>query len=274
MKIALTGNRGLIGKFLEKRLIDEGHEIVLKIDLIDNWDVSDLKYRIANSKIDIFIHCAAICKINKTIENPELGFKNAEDTFSALEFCRKNNIKKFVYFSSSRVLNKEKNPYTAGKIFGEELCKAYHHCYNIDYIIIRPSTVYGPCEDRTNRLMNIFIQNALNNKDLELYGNPENKTLDFTYVDDFVDGVILALNGEWNKDYNISGKEEARIFDVAQFIIKETNSNSKIIIKNEEIAQPQNVKVDISEIEKLGYKPKINLFEGIRRNIKFLKQKD
>ena len=271
MRIGLSGHRGLIGKFLEKGLIEEGHEIVLRIDIQEGWDVKDLENRKLLGEMDLFIHCAALCKINKTIEDPSKGFRNAEDTFSVLEFCRKNNVKKVMYFSSSRVLSPEKNPYTAGKLFGEGLCKAYKDCYGIDYIIIRPSTVYGPVEDKTNRLMNIFITNALKGEDLKIFGDPNVKTLDFTYVEDFVEGVILTLNGEWNKEYNISGDQEVKVLDLARFIIQETNSDSKIMIRDAEAAQPQKVSLDLTEIKRLGYQPKVDLWEGVRRNIEFLK---
>lgn len=274
MFVGLTGNRGLIGSFLEKRLIEEGHEVVLRVDKQDGNDVADLKDMDAEREIDLFIHCAAVCKINKIVENPEIGFKNALDTFSALEFCRKNNVKKFMYFSSSRVLSEESNPYTAGKLFGEELCRAYKDCYGIDYIIIRPSTVYGPAEDKTNRLMNIFITNALKGNDLKIYGDPDTKTLDFTYVGDFIDAIILTLNNDWNKEYNISGGEEVRVFDLAKYIIQETQSTSKINIMDEETAQPQKVSLDLSEIKKIGYHPKVSLWEGVKRNIEFLKNLD
>lgn len=270
MNFGLTGNRGLIGSFLQKRLVEEGHEVVLKVDKQDGTEVADLKDIDSEREIDIFIHCAAFCKINKIVENPEIGFKNALDTFSALEFCRKNNIKKFIYFSSSRVLSEESNAYTAGKLFGEELCRAYKDCYGIDYIIIRPSTVYGPAEDRTNRLMNIFITNALKGDDLKIYGDPETKTLDFTYVGDIVDAIMLALNREWCKEYNISGGEEVRVFDLAKFIIEETGSSSRISVLEEETAQPQKVSLDLSEIKKIGYEPKVSLWEGVRKNIEFL----
>ena len=274
MKIGLSGHRGLIGSFLEKRLIKEGHEIVLRIDIQDGWDVEDLKERKVSGEIDLFIHCAAFCKINKVIEDPDKGFKNSRDIYSVLEFCRKNKIRKVVYFSSSRVLNEEQNPYTASKLYGENLCKAYKGCYGVDYIIIRPSTVYGHAEDKTNRLINIFINNALRNEDLKIFGDPNTKTLDFTYVDDFVEGVMLALNGEWDREYNISGNEEVKVFDLARFIIKETGSKSKIAIRDEEIAQPQKVKVDISSIKELGYEPKVNLWEGVKRNIEFLRKSE
>jgi len=270
MNILMTGHRGLIGTYLKKRL-EEGN-LILGIDKVEGKDVEFLKELIPSVKIDIVIHCAAFCKINKTVDDPNLAFKNAEDAHIVLDFCRKNNIKKIVYFSSSRILSKEKNPYTASKIYGEELCKAYKNCYDIDYIIIRPSTVYGPVLDRTKRLMHIFIVNALQGKDLIVFGDPETKTLDFTYVEDFVEGVMLTLNNDWNKEYNISGNEEFKVYDLAKFIIEEINSKSKIIVKDAEAAQPQQVRIDVSEIEKIGYKPKVSLKEGVKKNIEYYKK--
>jgi len=255
MKIAVTGHMGLIGSSLINRLESDGHSVVLKIDLKEEKNIRDLKNIKTDDNIDMMIHMAAHCKINESISNPQKTFDNNVDgTFSVFEFCRKNNIPKIVYFSSSRVLSKQRNPYTSAKIYGEELCKGYKDAYDIDYIIIRPSTVYSPFWDETRRLMHIFITNALENKDIEIYGNPEIKTLDFTYISDFIDGVMLAINSnEWNTGYNISGVEEFNIYKLATDIIKRTGSLSKIIIKNAEIAQPQTVRVDISKIEKLGF---------------------
>jgi nucleoside-diphosphate-sugar epimerase len=133
-------------------------------------------------------------------------------------------------------LNKEKNPYTASKLYGEELCKSYKDSFGIDYLIIRPSTVYGPQWDETRRLMHIFIVNALENRDLVIYGDPDTKTLDFTYVSDFIDGVLLAMKGEWNKEYNISGSEEFKVFELAKTIVRLTKSKSKIIVRSRKSA--------------------------------------
>lgn len=272
MNIILTGHKGLIGHYLKERLEKEGHKIIAAIDSRDGKDISNLKNLKIDKPIDLFIHAAAHCKINQSIENPELAHNNnSEGTFQVLEFCRKNKIPKIINFSSSRVLSMEKNPYTASKLYGEELCKAYCQCYGIKYIIIRPSTVYGPFWDNTKRLLHTFVVNALEEKDLEVCGNPETKTLDFTYIDDFIDGVMLAISQD-NKEFNISGNEEYNIFKLAQMIIAKTGSKSRIKSLKEEIAQPQQVHVDISDIQNIGYKPKISLEEGVERTIKFYKK--
>lgn len=258
MRYCIAGHMGLIGKELKYSLDKRGHQCVLAIDKRGGTHTSDLRNK--KVKADIFYHLAANCKIREVIKEPHLAFENIQASYDVFEFCRKNRIPKIVYFSSTRILFPEKNSYTASKVYGEELCKAYYKCYGLEYLIIRPSTVYGG-EDKTGRLMEIWIKNAKQDQDLIIYGD-KNKTLSFSYVDDFVKGILCA--DVWNEDYNIAGKEE-KLFDVAKEIIKQTNSRSKIVFKKQESAQPQKVKVDTKKIRKLGWKPEVNIKEGIER---------
>tara|TARA_Y100000310_G_C20631260_1_gene788785 strand:- start:203 stop:1093 length:891 start_codon:yes stop_codon:yes gene_type:complete len=263
MKYVMTGHKGLIGESLKKRLDNKGHEAVLQVDQKEGFNILYLESQdLKNEQVDVMFHLAAQCKINQAISKPLLPHKsNAEGIFQVLEFCRKNKIPKIVFMSTSRVLSPERNPYVASKIYGEEMVKAYHECYGIDYIIIRPSTVYGPCYDETSRLMSNFVVNALRGDDLKIYGD-ENKTLDFTYVEDFVDGIMLSMK-KWNEDYNISGEDEVKISDVADEIIAQTKSKSKIKFLLPELAQPQKVKINIEKIRALGYNPRVKMKEGI-----------
>lgn len=274
MKYAITGHRGLIGDCLKRRLDGEGHECVLNIDQEEGFNVIDLmlKETKLNDKIDIFFHFAAQCKINESIAIPMLAHKNnADGIISVLEFCRKHNIPKIVVASTSRVLSPERNPYVASKVYVEELTKAYSDCYGIKYIIVRPSTVYGPMFDKTSRLMNNFITAAFKGEDLLIFGD-ENKTLDFTFSSDFVEGVMLAIKNEWNKEYNISGEQEELILDVAKKIIEEVGSPSKIKFCPPERAQPQKVNVDISAIKNIGYSPRVNIDEGIKKMVEWYRK--
>jgi len=271
MRYAITGHQGLIGTYLKKRLDKEGHECVLQIDQKEGFNVMDLMFKETqlNEQIDVFFHFAAQCKINEAIAHPILAHKNNVDGILAvLEFCRRHKIPKIVVASSSRVLSPERNPYVASKIYVEELVKAYHDCYGIEYIIVRPSTVYGPLFDETSRLINNWLTAAIKEEDLKLYGDNA-KTLDFTYISDFVDGVMLTISNGWNKEYNISGKDETNLFDLANYIIWKTKSRSKIKMLTSEIAQPQKVSVDILKLEKLGYKPKIDILKGVDKMVEF-----
>lgn len=268
----ITGHKGMIGEHLKKEL-DKTYECKLTIDKRENGDLTFGDF-VPDMKADMFVHLAAHCKINDGTLDPRLPFiNNVQGTFNCLEYCRHNDIKKFIYASSSRVLSKEENPYTASKKFGENLCEAYRRCYGIEFLVIRPSTVYGEHDDKTGRLITNWAKQALNGEPLEIFGNKD-KTLDFTHVSDFVDGAKLLIDN-WestkNKAYDISGEDERTLVDVYDLIIKETNSKSKLIFKEPEIAQPQSIKIDISNMKKLGYNPKVKLEEGIKQLVEYYK---
>ena len=264
MRFVMTGHRGLIGSSLLQRLVDRGDAAADLIDSREGGDILKINDRKDAGQVDMMIHLASFCKINKIVKEPRLSFRNnVAGTEEVLEYCRERNIPKIVFTSTSRILSPEKNPYTAGKIYGEELCRGYSGAYGIDHVIIRPSTVYGPFNDKTKRLTDIFIINALTGKPLIINGD-KNKTLDFTYVDDFVDATLLAIEQK-NESYDVSGGEEVNVTDLANYIIKLNGGAGSIIYEPAEVAQPQKVKLDISKIRSLGYEPKVSLEDGIRR---------
>ena len=267
MNYILTGNKGLIGTYLKKRLDKEGHNCVMQIDKREGFDVTDLMFKEYQLKepVDTFFHMAAQCRINEAIANPILPHKNnADGALSVLEFCRKHEITRIVAASSSRVLSPERNPYVASKIYLEEMVKAYSDCYGMEHIIVRPSTVYGPLFDETSRLMNNFFVAAHRGENLRVYGD-KTKTLDFTFIDDFVGGIMTTMDGNWNNTYNISGEEEVSLSKLARLVIDEVGSDSNVVFMDSEKAQPQQVKVDISGLKRLGYTPKVGIEEGVKR---------
>lgn len=267
MNVFITGSEGLIGTFLRKRLEARGDRIVGMLDKRSGIDICDIEKIEVKEKIDMMIHLAAHCKINQSIQNPESVFKpNVEGVYRTLEFCRRNKIPKIVFTSSSRVLSREKNPYTASKVYGEEMVKAYSQCYGVEYVIIRPSTVYGPFNDLTKRLIDIFILAALQGKELQIFGD-EKKTLDCTYIDDFIDGFLLAM-GQKNKAFDISAGKGINVSYLADFVINLAGKGTKRFYPPE-LAQPQEVELDISPIKAIGYSPKVSIEEGVKRTFEF-----
>lgn len=283
MNYIISGSCGLIGSKLKEKLDTGDNKCIMEVDTRKGsniLNINSVKLTKSTQKTDIFIHAGAHCKIAEGIEYPELPhMNNARGTYECLEFCRRNNIKKFVYLSSSRILSPEENPYTASKKYGEHLCEAYKQCYGIEFVIIRPSTVYGEHHDLTTRLLTKWIISAMKRESFYIYGL-DDKTLDFTHVDDFVNGVMCLLSN-WdeakNDYYDICGNDCRKLIDVADLINEELiiqKYNTKRILcdlKPAEIAQPQHVKIDISKIKKFGYSPRIKLEEGIRRMIIFYK---
>jgi len=268
MNFVMTGHKGLVGTFLLEKLISQGHKPVLLVDLRDGTNVLDLDKVKLTEKVDVFIHLAFFSKISKIISDPLITFNNSRAMEKAVEFCRVNKIPKIVYTSSSRVVSKEKNPYTASKIYGEELVKAYSQCYGIDYVIIRPSTVYGPFNDLTSRLTDVFILNALNDGELQIT-REKDSDLDFTYVEDLVRGILIAMDQK-NDDFNISSGSSTKISYVADLIIKLAGKGRKVFLQPE-ITQPQHISLDISKIKKLGYAPQVSLDEGMKRTFDWYK---
>ena len=279
MNYAITGTRGLIGEYLNNRLKQEGHTPVLEIDNRTGFNVLNLRGMHVNMQtqpIDVMFHLAAHCKIQEGTDNPELPhINNCDGTFEVLEFVRRHKIPKMVNFSSSRVLADEDNPYTASKKYGEHLTKAHGDCYGLEWITVRPSTVYGiGTVDVTSRLLTTWVQNALLDKPLRIFGD-KSKTLDFTHASDFVDGIML-LTDKWgiakNHAYNISGENETNLTYLADVIRQEANSDSKIINERPEVAQPQRVHVDISDMKSLGFNPKVKIEEGAKEMIRWYKR--
>ncbi|MDD5193018.1 MAG: NAD-dependent epimerase/dehydratase family protein [Candidatus Nanoarchaeia archaeon] len=270
MKFVMTGHKGLIGSFLLKKLIERGDEPALLIDAREGMNILDLDKYELKERPDVLIHLASFCKINKIIENPDFTFENnSRGIEKIMEFCKRNKIPKIIFTSSSRILSKEKNPYTASKIYGEELVKGYSQCYGMDYVIIRPSTVYGPFNDKTKRLIDIWILNALRDEELKIYGD-ENKTLDFTYIDDFIDGFLIAMK-EKNKSFDISSGTGTKLVYVADLIIQLAGRGKRNFYEPE-IAQPQEVELDISAMVKLGFNPRNSIEDGVKKTFKWYKE--
>ena len=265
MKALVTGGRGFIGSHLVREFPESSHVIDIKDDV--------RKFEFPG-QYDIVFHLAAKCMIRDCIKDPMLSHShNALGTFNILEQMRQTDCDKIIYFSSERVMSKQKNPYVASKIYGEELCKAYQECYGIKYKIVRPSSVYGE-GDSTDRIVPRFIKNALNNKDLVIYGD-RTKSLDITYIKDFMQALkIIVEIAPWNDEFDVGNNKEVNINEMAKFIIKESYSNSKIINGAEESAQPQKVKVDNTKIKDLGYIQKYQWEEGIRKTIKWVRNEN
>lgn len=234
MRILVTGNHGLIGsKICEKlKLL---HEVVG----VDKDNFVECLYNFYGEPFDLIIHCGANCIIRNIIKNPSLVMENIDSTFLVMEFARRTGCKKVILFSSSRVEHKEENPYTTGKKFVENIAEAYKQCYGIDYLIIRPETVWGP-NDNLKRVIPKWIKAALNNEKIIVYGN-KYKTLPPIHVDDFTDYFMVyfnTFNNFKNKIIKITGKE-LLVTKIIDLIKKYTSSKSKVVFKNVELSQPQ-----------------------------------
>ncbi|MBN1376944.1 SDR family NAD(P)-dependent oxidoreductase [Candidatus Woesearchaeota archaeon] len=298
MKILITGSSGTIGTRLCEKLIEKGHEVI-GIDWRKNkWNKQidektihmDLreKEKILEQlpkDIDLVIHLAANARVYDLVVDPSRARDNFETLFNVLEYTRQNNIKKFMFASSREVYgNSEKithneeeayvknceSPYTGSKVAGESMVHAYQQCYGINFVIFRFSNVYGMYDD-SNRVIPLFIEKAKKGEDLIVYG--KEKLLDFTYIDDTINGIIKCIekfDEIKNDTFNLSYGKGNTILKVAEIIKNKINSDIKIIIKENRTGEVVKFVADISKAQnKLDYKPEINIKEGIKNSIEW-----
>lgn len=261
MKILVTGGCGFIGHNVAAQLSLKGH-IVRIVDNETDYGVipydeiqyimSERKKKIPSSVIthlidiesgvlrhvfdmfqpDAIVHLASFPRQKIVNKNPQQGSRvMVEGLLNILELSVKHQVSKFVYISSSMIYGnfnddvKEDficNPigqYAIMKYMGEKLVQDYTRRGLLNHTIIRPSAVYGEL-DVEDRVISKFMLAALRDKTLEVRG--ENERLDFTYVQDVVNGIIDASLSEntANKTYNITRSKSVSLLEAANLIVK------------------------------------------------------
>jgi nucleoside-diphosphate-sugar epimerase len=297
-KILITGSSGTIGTRLGEKLLNLGYEIIGVDWKINKWHKNlekgtihldlrnkNLVLRKLPKKVDLIIHLAANARVYELVKNPDLAIDNMITTYNILEYARINKIKNILFASSREVYGNTKkakhkeedvkienceSPYSASKISGEALIHSYHKCFGINYVIIRFSNVYG-MYDESDRVIPLFIRKAIKNENLVVFG--KDKILDFTYIDDAVEGVINVIqkfDKIKNNTFNIATGKGTKILFVAQLIKKFLNSKSRIIIKQNRPGEVVKYIADISKAKKLlNYEPRTDIIEGVKKTIEW-----
>ncbi|MBN1847294.1 MAG: SDR family oxidoreductase [Deltaproteobacteria bacterium] len=164
--------------------------------------------------------------------------------------------------------------YDEGKRCAETLFFDYHRQNHVDIKIVRIFNTFGPrMHPNDGRVVSNFIVQALKNEPITIFGKGE-QTRSFCYVDDLVDGLIKMMNGpeDFIGPVNLGNPVEYKIVDLAKTIIRLTRSNSKIEFHPLPMDDPKRRQPDISLArEKLSWKPKIDMEEGLLRTIDYFK---
>lgn len=168
----------------------------------------------------------------------------------------------------------ERACYDEGKRAAETLFVNYHKQNGVRIKIIRIFNTYGPrMHPNDGRVVSNFIMQALHNKDITMYGDGM-QTRSFCYVDDLLEGMIRLMNTGDNitGPINVGNPGEFTILQLAEMVIKLTNSKSKIIYKPLPADDPMQRQPDITKArEILGWEPKVHLEEGLKRTIEYFK---
>ena len=226
MRVLITGSSGQIGTNLGLRLLADGHE-VFGVDKRQNaWtDAFPTCSRISPAttrrsaggiggveypEVDLVVHLAAHAKVHQLVRQPHRALENAIMTFNVLEYARGLGLP--LVFSSTREVYGDvhrfeeyaeeaadfaftESPYSASKITSEAFIYSYARCYGLDYLVFRFSNVYGRYDNdlwRMERVLPLFMHQLSRGEPITIYGGDE-KVLDFTYVDDCVDGIARGV---------------------------------------------------------------------------------
>ncbi len=308
MNSVVTGCAGFIGSYLTERLLDLGHRVI-GVDCFTDYysreikegniedslknrnfrfiqeNIRDIDLKDVLKNVNFVFHQAAQAGVRHSWgKNFEIYTQNnILATQKLLEACKDSGIGKFIYASSSSVYGdtnelpmKETSPtrpispYGVSKLAAENLCYLYWKNYKIPSISLRYFTVYGP-RQRPDMAFHKFIKAILNDKEIEIYGDG-NQTRDFTFISDAVEANILAMNSNANGEiYNIGGGSRTRINNCIRILEEITGKKAGIRYMDGEKGDMVHTYADTSKAEsELGYKPKVSLRGGLRKEVEWI----
>lgn len=299
-KILITGGAGNIGSSLANRLVKNPNNYVVIVDNLltgnlkklpsiefSNWrfikgDVNNFRdissIMLANS-FDYVFHYAAVVGVQRTQDHPKMVLDDIEGIKNVLDLCKNTSVKRVFFSSSSEVYGEpveipqyedttplnSKLPYAIVKNVGEAFFKSYHQEYGLDYTIFRFFNTYGPRQS-TDFVISKFLHLALNNKDITIYGNGS-QSRTFCYIDDNLDTIekILVESLCLNEVINIGSDIEYTILELANLIINQINSGSKVIflppLKDGDMTRR---KPDLTKMKSILGRELVKLEQGIK----------
>lgn len=302
-KTLVTGGAGFIGRWLVKRLLEEGHQVWV-IDNLDNGRESNLEEFKGNpllrdvvlddilntntlkllfkANLDIVYHLAAQINVHESLENPEKAYEvNVRGTYNILEACRPKFSRLMlmgtcmVYdvahssgpISEGHVL-KPASPYAGSKLASEILAESYAHGYGLPLVTCRPFNTYGPFQKNNleGGVVSIFVKKSLNRETLNVYGDG-NQTRDLLYVEDCVEFLYRASLSDQvlGQVINAGLGQDISIKDLANMICKDA-SRVKFVPHHHPQSEIQKLLCDYSKAKSLlNWEPKIDLALGIDR---------
>jgi len=303
LRLLITGSSGQIGTNLALRCLADGME-VRGIDRRANTWSGEIPSILTNLAApssrpgmlggleieppDMVVHFAAHAKVHQLVLQPDLALENISATHSVLEYCRHWGVP-LVYSSSREIYGNihrhitaeadadflhAESPYSASKIACEAMVHAYARCYHLRYLVFRFSNVYGRYDndlERMERVVPLFISRIERDLAVTVFG-PE-KILDFTHVDDCVEGVRagiarLAAGEVVNETINLAFGAGSSLIQLAHFIGAALGKPPSILIAPSQTGEVTHYVANHEKARSLlGYQPRIPLADGIIRTV-------
>lgn len=311
-RIFLTGAAGFIGFHLAKKLHARGDDVIgfdnfndyydpslkhrrkaelnkLGIKIIEG-DITNKEYlqkRVKDYQPTHILNMAAQAGVRYSLQNPHAYIKSNVDGFlNILEICRENPSCKLVYASSSSVYGlNQKIPFSEedrtdhqASLYGvtkktnELMAYTYHHLFGISAVGLRFFTVYGPW-GRPDMAYFLFTKAILEGRPIQVYHQGQ-MSRDFTYIDDIVDGVLAALDGDFGCEiFNLGNHHPESLMDMIAILEKELGLSAKKEFLPLQDGDVISTYADIkNSAEKLGFRPKVPLQQGLAHFVSWYKE--
>lgn len=307
-RIAITGGAGFLGSHLCERLIQEGNDVIC-IDNLFTGCKDNIRHLMDNPYFEFIRHdvtepfyvevdqiynlaCPA-SPVHYQYQPIKTAKTNVIGALNCLGLAKRCNAR-VLQASTSEVYGDPKvhpqpesyrgcvNPigiracYDEGKRMAETLFFDYYRQHQVDIKVVRIFNTYGPRMGvNDGRVISNFIVQALQNNDITIYGDGA-QTRSFCYVDDLIDGMIRMMNSGdgFTGPVNLGNPEEFTMLQLAEIIIRHTNSKSKIVYKSLPKDDPRQRKPDIGIAQReLHWKPSVRLEEGLENTISYFAEK-
>src|SRR5713101_5499957 len=303
----ITGVAGFIGSTLARAVLAQGGEVVgfdnfstgkhenldgvldrIHFHEADLLDLDALHQ--ACRGVDYVMHEAAIPSVPRSVKDP-LGNNraNVDGTLNLLVACREAKVKRVVYAASSSAygdtptLPKREDmppnpisPYATAKLASEYYMTSFYRCYGLETVCLRYFNVFGPRQDPASPYSGVlakFITQMLRGEQPTIFGDGT-QSRDFTYVDNVVEANLLACKAPKSQAagqvFNVATGMRVDLNETFQLLKKIIGYKGDVKYEPERAGDVKHSLADLSRAEKhLGYKPKVNFEEGLRRTVEW-----
>ncbi|MBI2269993.1 MAG: NAD-dependent epimerase/dehydratase family protein [Bacteroidetes bacterium] len=299
-KILVTGGAGFIPSCLVEKLAENEQNFVVivdnlltgsldKIPVSKHGNIKFIKCDVNNFNeisavfrsysFDFVFHYAALVGVKRTLESPVKVLDDINGIRNILELSKNTSVKRVYYSSSSEVYGEpveypqnedttplnSRLPYAIVKNVGEAFLRSYKKEFGLDYTIFRFFNTYGPKQSK-DFVVSKFISKALKSEDIPVYGDGS-QTRTFCFINDNIEATTNAFyNNKYVNDVlNVGGETEVPIVQLAQLIIKLTDSRSKVVhLPALEEGDMTRRRPDISKMKTLLKEPMKPLEEGLK----------
>mmetsp|Transcript_11746 Transcript_11746/g.21396 ORF Transcript_11746/g.21396 Transcript_11746/m.21396 type:complete len:430 (+) Transcript_11746:111-1400(+) len=302
MRILVTGGAGFVGSHLVDRLMMAGHEVIVLDNFftgrkknVMHW-VNHPNFQLISHdvvepimlEVDQIYHLACPASPPHYQYNPVKTIKTSTmGTLNMLGLAKRVKARILLTSTSEVYGDPEVHPqpetywgnvnpigpracYDEGKRVAETMMYAYQKQSKVDVRVARIFNTFGPrMHPNDGRVVSNFIIQALQDKDITIYGNGE-QTRSFQYVSDLVEGLIRLMNGDYDQPTNIGNPDEYTVNDFSKFIKELTRSSSKISHLEATADDPRKRKPDITVAKReLGWEPVVDVKTGLAKTIEY-----